>query len=362
MSQYRVKPMMDPLERQARETQRYSQRMEERKPRILHAKTRIIGVDTQSLGQQTRERQERERIELERDMYYDAMSNGHARTLTEMESLRQKQVRQKNVEVNRFREQQEDDRRRNDMIKARIADNYKLEETNFLKFRGEDAGIHNRVKAQQNQQMDWLSHQVSNLQVREDDQRQYEADIARYNSQVHEALCQQEAEAARRRLALAKEGLRYNQQLAIQVAAGKDRERMKEEARSQAEVNATMNGDLLNERVLNSQRDGFKGFTPEQRSAVLAEQQRQVEALRQKRKDEAAWEKGWQDDAESVRREMVKKDRAKMAAATQRNVQYRKTQEDQAGEKQRVYDYLDNVVYTNPVKESYFQQWGQSAR
>jgi len=354
--------MMDPLAREARENQRRGQRMEDRKANILHEKTRIIGVDTQALQQQTLERAERERIDLERDMYYDAMGNSYARNQSEMESLRQTQVKEKQVQVNRFRAQQEEDKRRAAMIEARGSESYKHQDTNFLKFRGEDLLMRDRVKAQQAQQMDWLASQVGELQQREQQKQQFDAEYTQLNTDTAMLREMQENQQTANRSALAAENYRYNRQLAVETSAEKQRERMKDEARSQAEVNQTCNGDLLNERVHNSQRDGFRGFTKAQREAVLAEQQRQVAALRAKQAEEASWEKGWQDDSERVRRELVKKDRAKMQAATQRKIQVRKEQELQRAEKQRHYDYLDNVVYTNPVQESYFGQFGQSAR
>lgn len=354
--------MMDPLVREERENTRRGQRMEDRKAQILHEKTRLIGVDTQALKQQTIQRAERERIDLERDMYYDAMSNSHARNLSEMEALRQKQVRESNVQVNRFRAQQEEEQRRDDMIKARAAESYKYQDTAFLKFRGEDPLIDQRVKAQQAQQMDWLSSQVQDLERREQQEQQFHAEYAQLNSETAMQRGALEAEDLANRKNLNRQNLRYNQQLSLEVSAENQRERMKDEARGQAEVNATMNGDLLNERVLNSQREGFKGFTKAQRDAVLAEQQRQVAALREKQRGEAAWDKGWEDDSERIRRELVKKDRAKMQAATQRKIQLRKEQERQRAEKTRHYDYLDNVVYTNPAQPSYFEQFGQSAR
>ena len=106
MSAFQVKPKLDPLAREAREIERRRERLNERTRRVLHPKTRLIGIDTQALQQQVTEKQDRERLELERDLFYDANVVQQARSVTEMEAQRQRTARKEREELNFYRKAQ----------------------------------------------------------------------------------------------------------------------------------------------------------------------------------------------------------------------------------------------------------------
>jgi hypothetical protein len=362
MSQYRAKVMQDPLVRQAQQNELRRQRLEDRKVRVLHEKTRLLGIDIQALDQHARERQERERLEAERDMRCNETMNQHARYLQEAEAQRQKAQRQRNTEVWKFQQEQAREKQRNAMIADSVKDNYLEEETNFLRFRGEDLCRPERVTQQKLQQKDWLTQQIGETMQRESAERQAEADYEYYQRQVLATRNAAEDERNRNDRRANQEQMRYNQHLAVQKAAADRRDRMLNEDASQREVQAAMDSDLLNERVLNSQREGFKGYTKSQKRAVLDEQQRQIAALNAKRAQERANNAEDARNAEAVRREMVIRDRQAQAARTHKAVGVRNAQQAQKREKELRYDYLDNVVYTNPPTEGYFNQFGQSAR
>lgn len=354
--------MQDPLVREAQEVERRRQRLEDRKVRVLHEKTRVLGIDIQALDQHSRERQERERLEAERNMRCDETVNQHARYLQEAELQRQKAQRQRNTEVWKFQQEQTREKQRNAMIADTVKDNYLREETNFLKFRGEDDCRPERVAAQKLQQKDWLSQQIGGTMQRESTQRQQEAEYEYYQSQVLAARNAAEDERNRNDRRANQEQMRYNQHLAVETAANNRRDRMLNEEASQREVQAAIDSDLLNERVLNSQREGFKGYTESQKRGVLDEQRRQIAALNAKRALERAHNAEDARSAEAVRREMVIRDRQAQAARTHKAVGVRNAQKAQHRDKELRYDYLDNVVYTNPPTEGYFNQFGQSAR
>jgi len=110
-SPFTVRPELDPLEREKREIERRRQRLDDRKTRILHAKTRVMGVDVEALSDQVKERAERERLEQERELYHDALTAHHAKTLSGLEEERKVRERVSKEELNFYRQQQSSEKR-----------------------------------------------------------------------------------------------------------------------------------------------------------------------------------------------------------------------------------------------------------
>lgn len=361
MSLYQAKPMEDPLVRQAREDERRAARLEARKPRVLHAKTRLMGIDVEALDQQTAEKADMTRLDMERDLYFDRMRIGHNDALTKMENMRQQEERERAREMDRFRQQQEREKIRDKMVADSIADSYKNEETTFLRFKGEDPMKYERTLFQKQQQMDWLNQQVEDLQGRKSRTRLEDAQYTAHMAQITELRRQMEEEAEAQRRALAAQNNKMNQGLAVDKRASLERDRRNDEELARAEIEAQLASEFMNENQVHG-KSNFKGFSSAQRDAILEEQARQVAALRERKAREASKEAQFNQDSEHVRRMLVIADRQKMNNRTKQNVALRQEQERQKRDNQVRYDYLDNVVYTNPVKESFFEQFGQSAR
>lgn len=361
MSAFRVKPAMDPLERDRVAIERRRQREEARTTRILHAKTRLFGIDTLALEQQVKEKQERERLEVERDLFYDDVNVLHAKAISEQEAQRQADQRKRNEEVNFFRKLQEQEKRRKMMIADSQADQLADTNTLFLKFSGEDPNHDKRVKAQQQQQQDWLAQQIFELSQKENRSRQEDADYDAYQTEILAVKEETEAYNARVSRSLTEQTVEYNKQLAQQAKARKAQELQMSQALNDMELAAQMNSNFLNEGA-RSQSGGFKGFSTSQRQRILDEQHAQMMEHASRRQKEIEEQKSYDQTQEDMRRAMVKADRQVQAYKSQalKNLALERT--IQAKEKQMRYDYLDNVVYTGAVSEEFFDKFGKSCR
>lgn len=354
--------MVDPLERQRIEAERRAQRLEDRKPRVLHAKTRIMGIDVQALDQQAAEKADVARLDLERDLYFDRTRIQTNSQLVKLENMAQHQQRERALEVDRFRQQQERDQIRDRMVLESTADSYKNDETIFLRFRGEDPMKYERSRLQKQQQMDWLNQQIEGLQNMRARTRMEDAQYTAHMAQVTELRRQMEEEAEAYRRQMAMQTQYQNQSMAVDKRAALERHQRNEEDLARAEIEAQLASEFMLEGAQGGGKTNFKGFSAAQRDAILEEQARQVAALRERKARDATEDTQFNKDAEQVRRMLVIADRQKMNSRTKQAVALSQAQVQQKEEHRLQYDYLDNVVYTNPPKESFFSQFGQSAR
>jgi hypothetical protein len=355
--------MMDPLEREARESDRRAKRFEERKPRILHAKTRLIGIDTQALDYQVAEKQDAMRAAMERDLYFENQANRYANIMVEQENIRQQDTRLRNQDVNQFRLQQQEERAQRDAAAAAAerAD-YSDDRTVFLKFRGVDAQFNERRRNQQAQQMEWCNQKIE--QQLAEEQARFQEDVAYEDQQrqINSLRAEMETLAKIDRRQGNLSTYQQNQGLAMEKAAREARAADEQVALNKAELAYANSSDFLNENRTDDQRESFKGFTAAQKAAILEERSRQINALREKRARATAEQSTYDKSQEQIRRQLVIEERKKMAARNASAVELRKEHERQRTEKTARYDYLDSVVYTNPVQESYFSQFGTSVR
>jgi len=362
MSAFRVRQHEDPLEREAREIANRRSRLEARRVRVLHPKTRQLGIDTLALQQQVEEKQERKRLEMERDLYYDDLSATFTKRLNEQDTIKQEYEKQKTHGLTAYRQAQIREKRRMANAERAAGDELTQVPTDFLKFGGEDPYIKDRERAQKLQQQDWLAQQIQDLQSREqselDEQRSYDSMQRRINEVQHEQAASVQ-DARERRM---QETLEYNRQLAAQKRTKQTLELQTNQNLDNLELANTLNSDLLNERGNDGVNMNFKGFSTGDRQRVLDIRQRQLEEKQARLAAEQQEEWEYAQQQESIRR-------ARLLAERQQ-IEHRKTQRTalqdehlkQAQEKTLRYDYLDNVVYTNPVQSSYFDQFGQSCR
>ena len=157
MATYKAKPFVDPLTRQAIETQKRAERAEERRLRFLHhPKQRQYGIDSQFLDTQVADKAAVAQQEQARNAYYDDLTVFHANQIKSMERDRQAAAREKNEQIEKFRLLQIQERDAARAAKANAKDLGDLP-TDFLNFQGEDLDREARIKAMQVQQQDWYS-------------------------------------------------------------------------------------------------------------------------------------------------------------------------------------------------------------
>jgi hypothetical protein len=216
------------------------------------------------------------------------------------------------------------------------------------------------VKAQQQQQQDWLAAQIYDLSSKEGRSRQEDADYDAYQQEILELKRNQEEEAARVRRRLQEETVEFNKQLAQQQMSKRAREAQLSQALDDMELSNQMNSNFLNEGAKSG--GAFKGFSSSQRQRILDEQHQQMQEAAEARQRQVLEARAYDQQQEDIRRAMVKADRQQQAYKTQtlKNLQMERTM--QAKEKTMRYDYLDNVVYTGEITEDFFNKFGKSCR
>lgn len=366
---FTVRPDLDPLAREQREIERRRGRLEDRKQRVLHAKTRIMGVDVEALNEQVRERQERERLQQERDLYHDDLQSHHSKVLSGLEEERKVQERIQKEQLNFYRQQQATEKRVREQRTASGWSNMAETRTNFLNFTGEDKEKHLRDRAQAEQQRDWLAQQLATLSDKEARERQDEADLFAQQQNIIELKKQNELDKAAQAAARNRATQEYNLQQAAQKSNTRARFASQNQLSNTQELNATLTSALLNEAVptsaLGEHRSipyHFKGFSSQQRQAIVDAQHAQVSMNADKRIRERLEEADYAAQNESVRRDMIRVDRAREEYERARLLALRDERAHQHKQKTLRDQYHNNVVYTNPVREEYFQQFGTSGR
>lgn len=349
--------------REKRELDARAARYKERTTRLLHAKTRLFGVDTAALDQQVQEKQERERIEAERDMYYDDMSKTVNNLIINQEASIQAQRRAENMKVNQYREAQAKEARLRELSDRAATEELMYVPTNFLTFGGEDLGNKERTRAQKLQQQDWLAQQIGTLRVNQERELAENASYDEMQDRILQAQKEQaelyELEERRRKQGI----VEYNKQMTAERRAKEQQDNRARQEIEDEEVSTALNGRFLNEDTHGEPaRSNFKGFTTQQRQEVLDTRKTQLEAAREKVRLEKDDEMKYAEEQERIRRAMIVAERQKTSYATQERLNVAAERTVQAKEKTMRYDYLDNVVYTNPVSEHYFSQFGNDCR
>ena len=369
-SPFVVRAELDPLEREKREIERRRARLDDRKTRILHAKTRVMGVDVDALNEQVKERAERERLEQERELYHDSLTAHHARTLAGLEEERKVRERIQKEEMNFYRNQQSSEKRQREARSASGWDNM-IDPGNgsFLSFVGEDREKAARTAAQAAQQKDWLAQQLAIQADKEARERQDEADYAEQQANILAIKKRNEEDAAAAAAARLRSQQEYNQQQSAQKSQSRMRHASATQHANNDELANTLGSALLNETVAPSALGDhrsipyhFKGFSAERRQQILDDQFRQTQELQQRRIADRLSEADYARQSEAVRREMLRADRAREELERARLVALKDERAHQHKQKTLRDQYHNHVVYTNPVSEEYFQQFGTSGR
>lgn len=364
MASYKAKPQIDPLVRTHIETQKRAARSQERRGRFLNAKQRIIGVDEQMLSKQVAEKRANVEEEKQRGAMWDDMSVYHANQIKEMDRLQKVNARTEKMEIEQYRRQQiaERDAAR-EAVQAKF-NAFGEVQSNFLNFQGEDLDREARTKAMQVQQQDWLAQQIAELSEREafdiQQNSEYDAKQAELNYLMKTDEKEMHIELKNRRIQLQYE----NQALADAKRAREAEHRNLNNSLNEMELTNQLNSAYLNESTSKNinGRAGFKGFTQEQLQAVLDEQEYQRQEAAARREAESQADKSYDEQAEDIRRRMIIAEREKQANRKRALASLRAERQTQAFEKTERYQYLDTVMFDNPIKPEFFEQFGTSDR
>ncbi len=108
-------------------------------------------------------------------VFSDSLTNHHAKVLVGLEEERKGVERQRREELKYFRQQQAAEKAQKEAIDRSHWSTANDMNSTFLKFAGQDEDKDKRVKAQQQQQADWITRQLHIQAEKEARERQDEA-------------------------------------------------------------------------------------------------------------------------------------------------------------------------------------------
>ncbi len=363
MSAYLARPATDPLERERREIERRRVRLEERRQRILQAKTRLIGVDTAALSQQVEERRLRAQEEQKRDLLFDATTVSHATAITHLMG-REKEaqllskadltfVHQVQSAEKRLREEREAQRRQSPEEPSAV----------FLQFPGEDLQAKERQRLQRSQQRDWATAQVREVERREERERLEEVDYSRYQAEILGLQAENHLRNTAAHFALNASTQAANAAAAQQKKESQRQRQSLEAAEEAKELNFTLYNPFMTESVRPTDTSYcYKGMSQQERQSVLDGVQRQQEERKERREKERSEARAYDAQQAEYRRQVVLHDIEARERAQASREAVKEERLRQSREKAIIDRHLNEVIYTNPVSEDFFAQFGTSCR
>ena len=363
MSAYQARPNTDPLERERREIERRRVRLEDRRQRILHAKTRLIGVDTPALAQQVQERRQRAEEEEKRDLLFDAAAVAQSTALTRLLGRQSEARLLSSADLAFTHHHQAAEKRLRDLRDTARRHSPEEPSAVFLQFQGEDPLAPERARQQRSQQRQWATAQVRELERREAAERRDEADYAQAQADIRRLQAAHDLRAAEQRAAANASTAASNAQLAQEKRETQRVRRSLEAVEEAKELSHTFYDPFMTETVRASDTSyQYKGMTQHERQRVLDGVQRQVEERAAQRERESAEAKAYDAQQADYRRQVVLADIEARERAQGRREAVKEERLRQSREKRIQDRYLNEVVYTNPVDEAFFQQFGTSCR
>lgn len=159
----------------------------------------------------------------------------------------------------------------------------------------------------------------------------------------------------------------------IQSDTKKDQEihtRLEEEAAKQYEVQSSLHNPLLTEKgnTVSSQSAtrvipyAYKGMSPDQRRAIVEEQEYQRREKEEAKRLQAEEERAWAAQQAAVQRNALLREREVQRTREDMNRKLQSEQVRLAKEKTERYDYLNKTVYANQASDGFFSQFNTSSR
>ncbi|KAF0973524.1 hypothetical protein FDP41_008228 [Naegleria fowleri] len=375
-------PFTDTEQKERLAIERRRMAEEERKKRIFDPKARTMGIDVSGIQSQIEEKEQVKKREQERDLFFDKVALTNVKVANIIEKQHKDAKKQYLKDINEYRqaEQKVETRREFDLndpdyLKkskpARIGDNDPtLSISGGQIMHGEDLGIKERVKAQQQQLRTWVSEQVAEKELIKEkeelekklfEQKEMEVQLLAYELRQKEQQIKQEKEKLRKEFNIEQ----WNEK--------EERERLireKEELDKLEEIQNQLNNHVLNESFHTTlhasdpsrfRPDHFKHLREDQYEQIEKTRQAQLQEIREKRDVESLTQHYW--DKKRILE-------AKMAVLAQREQERAKKQQaaellechKRQAEEKRMKEKAINQVYANQVTEDFFDRFNQSSR
>jgi len=355
----------------------------ERLSRIKDVKTRTMGIDTSALAAQVQEKMAMQETEAARNKMYDEQRLLQDQQLAYLEQQRLKLEKQnlKNIETFRKEQQGVQHSREYDLNDpkgkwndqpARVGDSDpRLSVSGMQQFHGEDLSYASRVKAQQEELRQWNDEAIRMKAAMKAEEAAAEAAFAERALQIDSIKSKLEDTSRAARTATNVAVADY--QLA-QAAAKRERERVAQLSELQdniEEIQNNMAGDMLTENPIvgrsflapnRVRSDHYKGMAPEERTAILMEQEAQRAAKDKHFAEEKAIDAAADAQMEHMRRMGCYSEA--QVAAKRAELRKKVMEENQtlAEEQFATKSFLVKNVYTNSIEPSFFDQFGTSSR
>jgi len=208
------------------------------------------------------------------------------------------------------------------------------------------------------------AQQIAELSSKEEFEKKEQAEYDAKQAKFNEVMTRDEQEMAHEL-----KTRRHQIQAENKALAAEKRRRELEDIElnkslNEMEIANQTNSAYLNEKYAgtNDGRVGFKGFSQEQLQAILDEQEYQRQVKTGIKAAEMERDAAYDMKQAEIRRMMILADRQKIRNQKAALLQLREERKVQALAKTEKYNYLDTVMFSDPIQESYFEQFGTSGR
>lgn len=370
----------DLLEKEKREIERRRREEAARKKIYFNDKQRQMGLDSDFIATQITDKQKVKDAAKEEDKQYRRTVENFVEKLAVLDADRQKYQKSKTYKVGQIQKNtsvkdcdtyflNDPDRIKN-AVPPRTDDAQDIPSCALQKFDGEDLGIGDRVKKQQVQLKQWCDELVDEKQKQIVSEKK---DVMDYVQKRDQALAQLDQVEANKAAQDKQHSIQCSNANLVQRAEKVSREEdAKQVASNKAEKEVTqmLKSQFLNETWDSTLRHGqenrfipynFKGFSQEQKQAILNKQSEQIESHLESAKALRKREEEYYHEQQEYGRKALLQLRNAQRLKIQKKSDLADTHKTQIVATQEKTDEL-NTVYANKVTPEFYEQFGTSTR
>ncbi|KAJ1504278.1 RIB43A-like with coiled-coils protein 1 [Coelomomyces lativittatus] len=354
---------------------------EERKLRIFDPKVRTLGIDVQGLDEQIKIKKGLQNLEKQHNDACDQFSRQTNEVLQLLDAKMELERRNHEKEIQDFRQSHQNAYQRRDfdlydpnMLKkeapARTGDeDPRTTVSGLQKFEGEDLKKDERLKLQKEQSRLWTwkrkfeseqaLQKAKNEAIRHD-QAQFRA------SQAVQFLQDQASQQKKEKLVADNN---FNLQLAMEKRLREIEDRQQEEMKNMNEIQNMIHGKFLTERDTSSNSnsnklrvDAFKGNSPEAIREIYENREKQIKEAQERHNKEKEEQEMWIRSQMSLSRTTMILEREKERQRRLMNQRIREQNKELADQFKSRKKFIDEVVYTNPPTQEFFNQFNTTSR
>jgi len=371
---------VDNLEKEKREIQRRRREEAARKKIFFNDKQRQMGVDSDFIAQQIADKQKVKAAEKEEDKKYRQTVESFVDKLAVLDADRNQYHKSKAFEVGQFQKNSsvkdcdtwplnDPDRIKND-VPPRTEDTQDIPSCALQKFDGEDLSKNDRIKRQQSELKQWCDSIVAEKQRNIAAEKKEIMDYVQQRDQCLDRVGDVEASKRTQEKLHSVQCANSNLVQRAEKVSREEAAQNVEAEKAQKEVAQMLESQFLNETWNSTLRSGqenrfipynFKGFSQEQKQAILNTQSEQIKQREEVVKGQEKREEDYHREQQEYGRKALLQLRNAQRLKTQRKSELADTHKTQIVETQDKTEEL-NAVYANKVTPEFFKQFGTSTR